>query len=157
MTLKKDLFTLHLLQLYHFKDFSKTGDRFNVTCNIILHYLQKYKSRIFNYKLWSFTLPATTSNFSENTQEPIKSKSKISNKIFNILNRRRWFWFHYEDIDAEDAGSITPCGWMAAMESVPTPKATSPKKPGINQIQIQYIQQDIQHSEEEEMILIPLQ
>ncbi len=33
-----------------------------------------------------------------------------------------------EDINAKDAGSTTPCGQPAAMDSAPAPKATSPMK-----------------------------
>ncbi len=46
-----------------------------------------------------------------------------------------------EDIDANDAGAMTPCGWPAAMDSSPALKATPPKKPGVIQIQIQDFKQ----------------
>ncbi len=31
-----------------------------------------------------------------------------------------------KEINAEDVGAMTLCGWLAAMDSTPTPNATSP-------------------------------
>ncbi len=42
--------------------------------------------------------------------------------------------------------------WLAAMDSAPALKATSPKKPGIILIKIQDIQQAIQDLEEDKML-----
>ncbi len=44
---------------------------------------------------------------------------------------------------------MTLCGPLAAMDSVPTPNATSPMQPGIKQFQTQEIKQDLQVWEDE--------
>ncbi len=31
----------------------------------------------------------------------------------------------FQEIEAEDVGAMMPCGWLAAMDSAPTPNATS--------------------------------
>ena len=66
--------------------------------------------------------PYSKGNFSNATLESINSKPKKSSKIC-----KWWFWFHLQgDWCWGCRGPTTPCGLLAAIDSAPTPDATSP-------------------------------
>ncbi len=58
-----------------------------------------------------------------------------------------------KEIDAEDVGATPPCGLPAAMDSAPTPNATSLMHSGINLFQAHGIKQDLQVQEEEQILI----